>query len=366
MQYSKPVSQQPAYLQIYECLKRQIIGGTYRPGQKLPSKRALADENAVSVVTAQHALDLLCQEGYAVARERSGIYAAFGQDVSRYAGPVSHAVRASKQNAPKLPESHFPMSVLARHMRRVLSDYDERILEKAPTGGCIELREALSDYLMRSRQISVSPEQIIVGAGAEYLYGLIVTMLGRDRIYGVEYPSYTKITRVYQANGIQPELLPLTSDGIESAALSASPASVLHVTPYRSFPSGVTASASKRHEYIKWADQPDHFLIEDDYSSEFSLSGKPEDTLFALRRKPNVIYVNTFSMTIAPALRAGYMLLPESLGPVFQQRAGFYACAVPVFEQLVIASLLNSGNFERHIRRVRRKLAQDSEHKNTE
>ncbi len=360
MQYSKPVSQ-PAYLQIYEGLKRQIIGGTYCPGQKLPSKRALADENAVSVVTAQHALDLLCQEGYAVARERSGIYAAFGQDVSRYAGPVSSAIRASKQIAPKLPESHLPMSVLARHMRRVLSDYDERILEKAPAGGCIELREALSDYLMRSRQISVSPEQIIIGAGSEYLYGLIVTLLGRDRIYALEDPSYEKIALVYQANDVAFDLLPMNSEGIESTALDATSASVLHVTPYRSFPSGVTADARKRHEYLAWASRPDRYLIEDDYSSEFSVSGKPEDTLFAANRSGNVIYVNTFSLTIAPALRAGYMLLPGGLLEKYMARAGFYACAVPVFEQLVLASLLNSGDFERHIRRVRRKLRSEQE-----
>ena len=176
------------------------------------------------------------------------------------------------------------------------------------------------------------------------------------RFYGIEHPSYEKIARIYRANDVTVDLLPLTPEGIDSGALAASTATVLHVTPYRSFPSGVTADANKRHEYLTWAGQSDHYLIEDDYASEFSLSGKPEDTLFAMSNRENVIYVNTFSMTVAPSIRAGYMLLPRALVPKYKARAGFYACAVPVFEQLVLASLLNSGDFERHIRRVRRMI----------
>ena len=346
----------PAYLRLYERIKSNILEGTYPSGARLPSKRGLADEAGVSVVTAQHALDLLCQEGYATARERSGIYVSFSRDGAQYSGSGAADPALTSTVMADLPEEHFPMSVLARHMRRVLSDYDVRILRKAPSGGCAELRQALAAYLARSRQIRVSSEQIVIGAGAEYLYGLIITLLGRGRIYAVEYPSYEKIARIYQANDVMLEQLPLNVGGIDSQALSGSGASVLHVTPYRSYPSGVTADASKRQEYLAWADQPDHYLIEDDYSSEFSISGKPEDTLFAARRQDNVIYVNSFSMTIAPALRVGYMLLPEPLVADYASRVGFYSCAVPVFEQLVLASLLDSGDFERHIRRMRRKL----------
>ena len=248
----------------------------------------------------------------------------------------------------------------------MLSDYDSRILQKAPSGGCSELRQALSAYLARARQIHVSADQIIVGAGAEYLYGMIVTLLGRNRTYAVEYPSYEKIARVYQANDVSLEKLPLNDDGIESIALRKSQASVLHVTPYRSYPSGATADANKRQEYLSWADHSDRFLIEDDYSSEFSIIGKPVDTLFAMRRKSNVIYVNTFSLTIAPSIRTGYMVLPQELLPEYKTRAGFYACAVPVFEQLVLASLLDSGDFERHIRRIRRKLRNAQEKESTD
>ena len=352
----KKESRQPAYLQLYESLKKNILDGIYPSGARLPSKRVLADEAGVSVITAQHALDLLCQANGAPSRRGSA------------EGLRRGAERFTEMSRFFVEPQQVGLNTITiedagdlRHMRKVLADYDVRILEKAPNGGCPELREALAAYLIRSRQISVKPEQIIIGAGSEYLYGLIVTLLGRERVYAAEDPSYEKIALVYQANGVQLELLPMNSGGIESTALDATAASVLHVTPYRSFPSGVTADARKRHEYLAWASRPDRVLIEDDYSSEFSVSGKPEDTLFAMSGAGNVIYVNTFSLTIAPALRAGYMLLPEQLLEKYTARAGFYACAVPVFEQLVLASLLNSGDFERHIRRVRRRLRSELE-----
>ena len=353
---TKSVGQKsPEYLKLYEALKDQIIRGAYASGQRLPSKRALAEERGVSVITAQHALDLLSQEGYVTTRERSGTYVSFSQESGAYTGSGEKGA-SLRDGTAAVPENHFPMSVLARHMRRVLSDENIRILERAPSGGSMALRAALSAYLKRAKQIDVPAERIVIGAGAEYLYGLIVTMLGRHRVYAFEHPSYEKIARVYQANDVVVEPLPLGQRGIDTAALQRSEATVLHVTPYRSFPTGITADASKRHEYLRWADRPDRYMIEDDYSSEFSLSGKPEDTLFAMSTRQNVIYINTFSKTIAPSVRIGYMLLPESLMPLYTERVGFYACAVPVFEQLVLSSLLNSGDFERHIRRIRRML----------
>lgn len=158
-----------------------------------------------------------------------------------------------------------------------------------------------------------------------------------------------------EAADVQYESLPLTSDGIESASLSKSSAEVLHITPYRSFPSGVTASASKRYEYVRWASKGDRYIVEDDFESEFSVSTKPEETLFSLSERDNVIYVNTFSKTISPALRVGYMVLPKTLIARFEEKLGFYSCTVPTFEQFVISELIANGDFERHMNRVRRK-----------
>ena len=148
--------------------------------------------------------------------------------------------------------------------------------------------------------------------------------------------------------------MPLSSDGIDSQALQQSRADILHTTPYRSFPTGITASASKRHEYIRWSNAGARFIIESDYGSEFSVSSQPMEPLFVLASRDNVIYLNTFSRTISPSMRVGYMVLPRQLVAPFQQKLGFYSCTVPTFEQYVLTELINSGDFERHINRVRR------------
>ena len=217
------------------------------------------------------------------------------------------------------------------------------------------LRTAIQQYLARNRGIQVDTKQIIIGAGSEYLYGLIVELLGRTRVYAIETPSYKKIEQVYRATEIRYELLPLTQTGIDSGALAQTRADVLHTTPYRSYPSGVTATASKRHEYVRWASEADRYIIEDDFESEFSVSTKPTETLFSLSHSDNVIYLNTFSKTISPSLRIGYMVLPQHLVSVYGEKLGFYSCTVPTFMQYVLTELLNNGDFERHINRVRRK-----------
>lgn len=344
-----------AYMQLYAQLRAAIVAGEYPYAARMPSKRWLSQETGVSLSTAEHAYALLCEEGYVEARQRSGYYAAFRPDGGFAAGAVA-ARRIARHTDASAP-TDFPFSVLARTMRSVLSIYGEQLLQRAPSGGCDVLREALARYLQRRCGISARPGQIIIGSGAEYLYAQIVRMLGRGRIYALEDPSYEKIAQVYQAEGVQCEMLPLTQDGIDSAALQETGASVLHVTPYRSFPSGVTASASKRHEYVRWAAQGDRYLVEDDFESEFSVSGKPEETLFALD-DTRVIYLNTFSKTISPALRVGYMVLPEALTALYAQRVGFYSCTVPVFEQYVLAELIENGDFERNINRIRRRKRQ--------
>ena len=342
-----------AYLQLYRQLRSDIVSGAYPFGGKLPSKRLLAEETGVSVVTVEHTLALLSEEGYIEPKERSGYYVCFTEN-EVFAAPEASPPPLPRVHQPA-PESAFPFSVLAGTMRRVLSDYGDRILEKGPNIGETELRSAIAGYLRRSRNMQVTPDQIVIGAGAEYLYTLIVLTLGRDKIFAIEQPSYEKIEAIYAANGVTLEMMELGHDGIRTAALERSKADVLHITPYRSYPSGVTASASKRRRYLKWAEKAGRYIVEDDYESEFTLSSKPEETLYALSEKPNVIYLNTFSQTLSPGVRMGYLVLPEPLTELFERNAGFLSCTVPVFEQLVTAKLISGGEFERHINRVRRK-----------
>lgn len=348
--------QRPAYERLYEKLRREIVSGGYAFGERLPGKRVLAEQNGVSVITAAHAVEMLADEGYLSLRERSGCYVSYRASDDFSGVPLPFDSPVSPDLLSSADVDGFPFSTLARTMRRVLAEQGGAILVKSPNQGLASFRLSLSRYLARSRGISALPEQIVIGAGAEYLYGLIVEMLGPGNSWAIESPSYEKIEKVYSARRVPLAFLPLDRDGIRTAALRRCGASVLHITPYRSFPSDVTASASKRAEYLRWAERPGRFIVEDDFESEFCLRRKPMETLFSQSGLNNVIYLNTFSRTVSSAFRVGYMVLPPGLVPLFGERAGFYSCTVPAFEQYVLSALIDSGEFERHLHRVRRKL----------
>ncbi len=344
---------EPAYLQLYIQLRQDIVRGLCPYGSKLPSKRTLAEELGISTVTVEHSYALLCDEGYVESRQRSGYFVIFRADQG-FAGNVYPP--APLQIHPHEPAAgEFPLSLWTKTMRRVMNDYGAMILEPSEGVGREELRRAIAQYLARSRGIHVQEEQIILGSGAEYLYSLIPCLLGREKCYAIEAPSYRKIEQSYRLSAVPVTMLPLGEDGIKSPALWGCEAQVLHISPYRSFPSGVSASASKRHEYLRWAAQGERYIIEDDFESEFSVSKKPEDTLFSQCTGERVIYMNSFSKTISSSLRVGYMVLPQALLPRYRETLGFLSCTIPTFEQLVLAELLSGGDFERHINRVRRK-----------
>lgn len=364
----------PKYLEIYEQLREDIVNGVYKTGEKIPSKRNCADAGGVSVITVQHAYELLADEGYITGVEKSGYFVSYRADfVFPVAGrkdklfkesqPEKSGVNHTDNNQHHPSEEYslngksdyFSYSQYSRITRRVLSTYGEELFGKSYGFGTETLREAIAGYLKRSRRINADKNRIIIGSGAEYLYGLIVKTLGRDLIYGIESPSYQQISKVYETEGVKIRLLPLERDGIDSTTLWKTDARVLHITPYRSFPSGVTASATKKHEYLRWSTDTHAILIEDDFESEFSPSRKPEEALISLGHGENVIYVNTFTKTIGPFIRVAYMIIPESLFAEFEKKVGFYSCPVPTVEQYVLAELLNNGDFERHINRVRRK-----------
>lgn len=342
---------------LYEMIRRDIRAGLLAPGERMPSKRALAAHLRISVLTVENTYLLLEEEGYLISRARSGFY------VSDMPPAGAEAAEHSLTALPLLPEDVPPgpaegrqsyLPAMARIMRRILTEEPYVLEMRSPNMGCAVLRNAIAEYLLRFRGMTVLPERIVVGSGSEYLYGLIVQMLGREVIYGIETPSYPKIRQVYEVSGAEVELLPMGPDGIESRALDQSAAGVLHVTPFHSFPTDITATAEKRQEYLRWAAERDAILVEDDYASEFSFSKKPLETLFALDRSGRVIYMNTFSKSIAPSFRAGYMVLPERLMPVFEEKLSFYACTVPVLDQYLLARFIRDGSFERHLNRLRR------------
>ncbi len=346
-------SKEKAYIQLYRQLRQDITDGIYKYGSKLPSKRLLAEESGVSVITVEHSYCLLCDEGYTESRERRGYFVIYKENdflALNEKKEERKAVRHSIHSA----VNEFPFSVLSKTMRKVLSVYGEDILVKSPNFGCSELRRAIADYLSRNTGIITKPECIVIGSGAEYLYSLVVMLLGRDKIFALENPSYEKIRKVYSACQADFRMLEMGNDGIRTAELEKTDANVLHITPFNSYPSGVTASASKRMEYLSWAKERNAVIIEDNYDSELTVSTKHEETVFSLDKEGCVIYLNTFSKTVAPSMRVGYMILPEKMMQDFETRLGFYSCTVPVFEQYVLAELIENGDFERHINRVRR------------
>ena len=349
-----------AYLQLYHALREDIVGGVLETGTKLPSKRFMASELGISVITVEHCYALLEDEGYIYSKPRSGFYVSFGSRPGTYSrrtqgGSGAGGCEGGNTGTPitEAPED-FPFTVLARVMRNVLAEKGRRILVKSPNSGIPELRETLSRYLIRSRGLSVSPEQILLGSGAEYLYGLTVQLLGRDVLYATEDPCYPRIREVYEAHGAPFLGLTMGLDGILSEALRKCDARVLHITPYSSYPSGITASAPKRHEYAEWARAHDSIIVEDDYDSEFASPKKQVETVASLAPE-RVIYINTFTKTLAPSMRMGYMVLPEKLLSLYREKLDFYTCTVPVFEQYVLEEFIREGHLERYINTRRRK-----------
>ncbi len=352
------------YIEIYNDIKRKILDGIYVYGTKLPSKRVTAADNGVSVITVEHAYDLLFEEGYIVSKEKSGYFVAY-REKEGFEGhlaasdPEAFRIRLPEVTLEERGNDGISFNIYAKTARRVLSEYSEEVMEKVSGYGSPRLRNVLSEYLLNYRGIKASPERIVIGAGAETLYGLIIKAIGRSSAFGIENPSYQKIAAIYEAEGIRIDPLPLSHDGIESKALWESKASVLHITPYRSFPTGVTASAAKKAEYIRWMKERNAIIIEDDFESEFTTSKKAEETLYSMAPEGRVIYVNTFTRTVGAFIRLAYMVIPESLEEIFKEKIGFYSSSVSAMEQLIMAELIDNGDFVRHINRVRRRKREE-------
>ncbi len=341
------------YLSLYRELKNKILSGQYVPNQKIPSKRTLSDRYGVSVITVEKALYLLIEEGYITSKEKSGYFVSSLEVLPPDTNQKKATFSPLEEPTEKAPQ--FEYDLWFKTVRKVLSEQGERLFIKSPNQGTVALRNALSHYLLRYRGMTADPRRIIIGSGSEQLYETVIKLLGRDLIYGIEDPSYEKIEAVYKAEGVCIKKLPMGPDGITKYALSQKEFQVLHVTPFQSYPSGVTASAAKRHEYIKWA-KNDKFIIEDDFNSEFFLPGNPIESLFTLDNHQRVIYMNTFSKSISPAIRIGYLILPESLLARYEELLGNFSCTVPVLDQYILAEFLKSGNFERHLNRMRRNM----------
>lgn len=344
----------PLYEALYRCIRRDILEGTLKPGTKLPSKRALSQNLEVSKITVEAAYNQLLAEGYIRSQEKVGYFVEAVE--GRNPPPPTQAEQPQKQrefllDLTGIGTEQFPFSVWSRLQREVMLDYGAKLLLPLPNRGVMELRQAIADHLAAFRGMQVSPQNILIGAGTDFLYNLLIQLLGRDKVYAVEEPGYDKIRQIYAAGGVRCISAPMDDKGVLPEGLSQ--ADVLHCSPSHHFPTGLVTPVSRRMELLDWAGE-DKWIIEDDYDSEFRFDAHPMPTLQTLDGARRVIYMNTFSKTLAPSIRISYMVLPPALMEQFQKVLGFYSCTVPSFEQYTLARFLSRGYFEKHINRMRK------------
>ena len=346
----------PLYEALYRCIRADILAGILLPGQKLPSKRALAQNLEVSKITVEGAYNQLLSEGYIRAQEKVGYFVeSIPLSIPRRADNVPAVITEAERPLLDLTGSgteKFPFSVWSRLQREVMLDYGEKLLLPLPNQGIAELRQAIAAHLYAFRSMHVDPENILIGAGTDFLYNLLIQLLGREKTYAVEDPGYGKIHKIYAAGGVRCISVPMDHEGVLPAALED--AKVLHLSPAHHFPTGLVTSVPRRQELLKWAQRCDGYIIEDDYDSEFRFDAHPKPTMQSLDRSGRVIYMNTFSKSLAPSIRISYMVLPPELMAVFRKNLGFYSCTVSSFEQYTLARFLDRGYFEKHINRMRK------------
>lgn len=354
----------PLYLYIYKCIKADIISGKLPAGEKLPSKRSFANNSGVSVVTIQNAYEQLTSEGYIYSVPQKGFFVAEiveNMYVSS-AKDISYDIHMPSENTNVIFDlsnngidpDNFPFSVWTKVSRDIMSNKKDQLMRISPSGGVRELREAIAHHLNSFRGMLVDPDQIIVGAGTEYLYGVIAQLLGINKIYAIENPGYKKLLKIYQQRDIKCGFADMDGSGVTVSELKRLNADVAHICPNHHFPTGITMPASRRYEILSWANEDSHrYIIEDDYDSEFRSEGKPIPTLFSIDGCEKVIYINTFSKSLSPTIRISYMVLPVHLANKFYETMSFYSCTVSNFEQYTLAQFISLGYFEKHINRMR-------------
>lgn len=360
-----PHSKTPLYEQLYRAVRADIMSGTLAGGTRLPSKRQLAANLRVSQITVETAYGQLLAEGYIVSEPRRGYFvqkqlAAPAQaQAPKAAAPHPHTAPADdckydfRTNI--VDTGCFPFATWARLSRSVLSEYSDRLLRATDPCGAAELRGQIARYLYDFRGINISPDNILVGAGSEYLMHLVIQLLGRDRVYALENPGYRKLYQIFSDNGAAVRPLPLDKSGLRADALAASDASVVYLTPSHHFPLGTVMPAARRMEILRWASAaPGRYIIEDDYDSEFRYASRPIPALGELDHAGRVVYVNTFAKSLSPSLRIGYLVLPDALMARYHERFSLYSSTVPSFDQHTLAAFMRTGGFERHISRSRK------------
>jgi GntR family transcriptional regulator/MocR family aminotransferase len=345
------------YDYLYRCIREDILSGRIAPGEKLPSKRSLARHLDVSIITVENAYAQLQLEGYIFSQEKKGYFAQKLEKVERTSCLVRPRIREEEfeysffadLRSNRVRRRQFPFSTWAKLLRETLSAQDEMLLKTVPYNGVYELRFALSEFLREFRGMEVFPSQIIIGSGTEHLYCRLISLLGGDCRWAVEDIGNQKITGICNMYHAGWKYISVDEDGINMEDLRKSGCNVVHVSPAHHFPLGTVLPIKRRQELLAWAQEDNHYIIEDDYDSEFRYNGKAIAPLYSMDMQGKVIYMNTFSKTLIPSLRISYMVLPYALAERYREELSFYSGTVPSMEQYALARFISEGYFERHI-----------------
>lgn len=353
----------PLYEQIYRHVVEEIRAGRLGEGNKLPSKRALSAHLGVSLSTVEGGYGLLVAEGYVRPVPRSGyrVCAVAAPELPPALPEKTESTNGEAvDRSPPLSDcfstaavdtSVFPYAAWARLMRTAVQE--PSLLQRGHPQGDLPLREALCAFLHQYRGVNCHPEQVVVGAGMEYLLDVLLQLLPGQKPIGLENPGYRALYRSVE-NMQRPFLpLPVDNQGLQPEALEQSEAGAIYVTPSHQFPMGVTMPAPRRAALLRWAyAAPERYIVEDDYDSEFRYTSRPIPAMQGGDMGGRVVYTGTFSRSIAPSIRAAYLILPEGLLPAYREKFAHGASTVSRFEQWVLASFLSTGQYARHLRRV--------------
>lgn len=351
------------YEQIYEYIRNEILEGRLTWGERLPSSRALAEHLQVSRSTVNLAYEQLLAEGYVEA------YPCKGYFVGKIEEPLHRENAYTKQEpSAKKTESYpyhftpngidmreFPYRTWRRISKETLIDDRKEMFALGHPQGDESLRATIAQYLFSSRGVLCHPEQIVIGAGNDYLLMLLQLLLEKGSVIAFENPTYTKAHRILQSLGFAAKIVEMDENGMSVDALEESKANIAYVMPSHQFPTGIVMPIGRRNELLKWASkESNRYLIEDDYDSEFRYRGKPIPALQGIDHKGKVIYIGTFSKAIAPAIRVSYMVLPEPLMESYRERGSMISSTVSRIDQTILNEFIRCGAFERHLNRMRK------------
>ncbi|MEI4771968.1 PLP-dependent aminotransferase family protein [Psychrobacillus sp. FJAT-51614] len=356
-------AQTPLYEQLYNGIKEAIIEGKIEEGEKLPSKRKLAEYLAVSQTTIEFAFSQLVAEGFISSEARKGFFvqsleelALIEQELPMMTQEISDTDQLYIDFSPgKIDTESFPFTTWRKYTKETISEANKDFLQLGHPQGDYVLRQHISSYLYQSRGVKCKPEQIILGSGTEQIMPLIIRLLGKEAVYGIENPGYPLTHHLFLDDRKKSLPISVDMDGVIVSQLEKTKATVMYVTPSHQFPTGAVLSATRRSQLLSWAyQQENRYIIEDDYDSEFRYTGKPIPSLQGLDQNQRVIYLSTFSKSLMPSLRIAYAVLPESLIMQYKQKFSYYAATVPRIDQHVLAKFMESGHFAKHLNKMRK------------